>query len=115
MKVPAHVESTEDIVHWGLDAITKERHRRLERYGEISDAITGEGMPLSDRLLDLLPLFRMTHSQRRRECFECGQRIAPYEIHFVMDGSYLCQRNCMEKRPPSLRLIRGGVPEGAAS
>lgn len=111
--IPPHVETTEDFAHWGIDAITKERHRRLERYGELIDAATGKTMQLPDRLLGLLPLFRMTHSQRARKCFECGERIPRYEIHFVLDGDYVCQRNCMDKRPPQLQLIRGGLDDPA--
>ena len=108
--IPPHVETTEDVVYWGLDAIAKERHRRLERYGELIGAVTGEPMRLPDRLLGLLPLFRMTHSQRARKCLECGESIPPYEIHFVMDGSYVCQRDCMRgPEPPHLQLIRGGL------
>jgi hypothetical protein len=98
--IPPHVKTTDDVIHWGLDAIAKECHRRVERYGDVID----------ERLLDLLPLFRMTHTRRARKCFECGARIESYEIHFVKDGSYLCQRDCMRKpEPPRFRLIRGGL------
>ena len=79
MKIPAHVETGEDVIRWGLDATTKERDRRIRKYGKVID----------DRLLNILPLFRMTHSQRARKCFRCGNRIAEFEIHFVLDRSYV--------------------------
>jgi hypothetical protein len=100
--IPPHVETTDDIIHWDLDVIAKEHHRRLKKYGHCVDV----------GLLDLLPMFRMMHSQRARKCLECGSSIESNEIHFVLDGSYVCQRDCMRKpEPPRFRLIRGGLDD----
>jgi hypothetical protein len=99
MKIP--VGTAEDIAHFCMDTASKERSRRIEKYGKIID----------DRLLNLLPMFRMTHSQRARKCFMCDKRIAQLEIHFVLNGTYVCQRDCTggRRRPPALRLIIGGM------
>lgn len=57
------------------------------------------------RILALYPEFRLTHAKKARRCICCGARIAPGALHFVKDGSYLCQRGtCLgELRPPANR------------
>ena len=50
------------------------------------------------RILALYPEFRLTHAKRRRHCIGCGATIEPGTLHFVKDGSYLCQRgDCLDR------------------
>lgn len=54
------------------------------------------------RILALYPEFRLTHAKKVRSCIGCGANIAPGSLHFVKDGSYLCQRGtCLDELKPS--------------
>ncbi len=102
MKFP---ESVNAIVEFTQAEIHKERSRRFEQY---------EDCGLTPELLDLLPMFKLTHSTRARRCCNCERRIDPLEFHFIHDGSRLCQDDCMDRDrapQPRLRLIHGGLDQ----
>ena len=73
------------------DAIERESARRLRVYGR-DDVVS----PELQRVLAMYPMFRLTHASRPRRCLFCDRRIAPLELHFVSEGSYICQSGtCM--------------------
>ena len=51
------------------------------------------------RILALYPEFRLTHVKKARRCIGCAATIEPGALHFVKDGSYLCQRGtCLDSK-----------------
>lgn len=54
------------------------------------------------RILALYPWMRLTHAKRARRCVECGALIQPGELHFVFQGSYMCQSGmCVNRSNPA--------------
>lgn len=74
-------------------AADREAVRRMQVYGcwNVSADLL--------RILALYPEFRLTHVKKARRCVGCGARIEPGALHFVHDGSYLCQRGTCLDRP----------------
>jgi hypothetical protein len=75
-------------------SMDRELRRRVLVYGA---SVTVDGWEQWARVIGLYPMFRLTHARRGRRCLHCDHRIAPLELHFVKDGSYVCQSGCMEK------------------
>lgn len=73
-------------------AADREAARRMRVYGCWN--VTADLL----RILALYPEFRLTHAKQARRCIGCGASIAPRTLHFVKDGSYLCQRGtCLDR------------------
>lgn len=71
--------------------MAREAQRRVLVYA------AGKTSPELLRILALYPMFRLTHANRVRSCFFCGHRIAPLELHFVSEATYICQSGtCMD-------------------
>ena len=76
-------------------AADREAVRRMKIYGCWN--VTADLL----RILALYPEFRLTHAKKARRCIGCGASIAPGALHFVTDGSYLCQRGtCLDELMP---------------
>ena len=75
-----------------LKAQDREATRRLARYGNL------ESSAELLRIFALYPMFRLTHANRARHCLYCDHRIEPFELHFVKDGSFVCQSGiCIDR------------------
>lgn len=75
-----------------VNAMKRESVRRSLIYGR-------DDFPGLQRVLNMYPMFRLTHANRPHRCLFCDHRIAPFELHFVMDGSHVCQSGtCMPDR-----------------
>lgn len=64
---------------------------RMDREQVRRQAMVDAGL-IDKRWLDVLLLFKLTAVGRARQCFDCGQRIEPGEIHFVREQLVVCQR-----------------------
>ncbi len=73
--------------------VDREAQRRVRVYA--TEPITADLV----RILALYPMFRLTHAKKARRCFFCRARIEPGALHFVQDGSYICQSGTCMDRP----------------